>query len=62
MELRRALASLRASYNEILCLTIVKREVAVAMRNLLSDGSLRTLLNAFDERTGRSCMRHDAHG
>jgi len=27
MELRRAVADLRASYNEILCLTIVKREV-----------------------------------
>jgi len=51
-ELRRAVSDLRASYNEILRLAILKREAEAAMRNLLPDGSLRTLFNAFDERTG----------
>jgi hypothetical protein len=61
-EPHRALADLRAYYNEILCLTILKCEAAAATRNLLSDGSLRTLFNAFDERTGRSRPRHDTRG
>jgi hypothetical protein len=52
MELRRAFADIRASYKEILCLTILKCEAAAAMRNVLSDGSLSTSFNAFDERTG----------
>jgi hypothetical protein len=52
MKLRRAFADLRASYNEIPCLTILECEAAAAGRNLLSGESLRTLFNAFDERTG----------
>jgi hypothetical protein len=52
MELRCAVADLRASYNEILCLTILECVAAAAMLNLISDGSSRILFNAFDEWTG----------
>jgi hypothetical protein len=62
MELRRAFADLRAYYSEILCLTILKCEAAAEMWNLLLDGTLRSLFNAFDERTGRSRPRHDTGG